>query len=72
MHLAEVLLRSSQKIDSSGGSRQTPSACKYIRTAQNSPAKIRDTEVFANQRNSPSCRWLLQTGDDTGEMIASA
>ena len=54
MHLAEVLLRSSQKIDSSGGSRQTPSACKYIRTPQNSLAKIRDTGVFANERNPPS------------------
>ena len=63
--------RSSRKIDSSGGSRQTPSACKYIRTAQNSLAKIRATGVFANQRNLPSCRWLLQTGDPTGETIAA-
>ncbi len=65
MHLAEVLLRSSQKIDSSGGSRQTPSACKYIRTPRNSLAKIRDTGVFANERNPPSCRWLSGTGDQS-------
>jgi hypothetical protein len=68
MHFAGVLLRSSQKIDSSGGSRQTPSASKYIRTPQNWLAKIRDTRVFANERNLPSWRWL----SGTGETIASA